>query len=540
MADLQGNTIQDQPYNAQSAADQIAMQRQLAAKLLQTQQPQGQMVPGGPAGFYVRPSPLAQLAAALQQGVGGMMEMKTLKEQNENMSKERASRTMLIDKLLNGSPDGKISPADDNAPSSVIPDTIGNQTTLSQAPPAAPQGQGAALPAMSSQPPAGPPPSAAMPPQAPPQPPQPAPQQPMLPPMTVTAQKPPMSAAMPPDAALQPIATRNDRIKSTTPLSAADRMGAIGDLADTGKFGEAVASSMMTHKYQYIKDDNTGRIIGVSDVNPNDHVTVDAGTGMNPKLAGDAMTLIRNTDPTNRAAMDAANTQLMRMGYTQTPLTPQQFAGLQNTRTESASIPKTEAETQVARATVPKVIADTNVANATVPKIGAETARTQVGTVADQANGVGAIAAKLNSTKSEAAELKTLEDQLSMAYGLADKAAGTYSGIKGGVAKYFGGGADMQKLDAALNNARLQAIVSDEAGQGKVGAGLFKAYQEHSLTREMQPEALKEFINQQRQVVTTRRLSAEAESRAHQYGLDQLGYKDPGASSSSTDPYAGH
>ena len=156
------------------------MQRALAARLIQTQQPKGQVVPGGPNGFYVKPSPLAQLSSTLQQGIGGLLEEKTIKEQNDNMSKERASRSILIDKLLNGTTDGTTSVSNPNQPSMVIPDTVGGQTTQQPVPSTGPAPTSPMPP-----PPATPPqgqPSGAMPPAMPPQggpPGSPPPQQPL-------------------------------------------------------------------------------------------------------------------------------------------------------------------------------------------------------------------------------------------------------------------------------------------------------------------------------------------------------------------------
>ena len=152
-------------------------------------------------------------------------------------------------------------------------------------------------------------------------------------------------------------------------------------------------------------------------------------------------------------------------------------------------------------------------------------------------------AAKAKAT-SEAAELKSLNTQLSWVQSLADKAGGKYGSIKGGVDSYLGtdnqGATNRQKLDAALNNARLQSIVGDEAGQGRVGAGLFKAYQEHSLTGSQTPDTIKAFAGQLQQVIKQRQAAAEAEARAHQYGMDVIGYKDPTPAADDSGRYAGH
>ena len=180
-------------------------------------------------------------------------------------------------------------------------------------------------------------------------------------------------------------------------------MAALGDLADTGKFGEAVASSMMTHKYQYLKNDKTGRIDAVSDTNPNDHVVVTPGSGFDPDVMKSIKPYIDSTDYRNPGAMANLNKMLSTVGMP--TLTPEQVAGMQSTPTETANIdvakanvPKINAEIRVQQVTVPKVVADTSVANATVPKLvadtnlaNANTGSTQVKTAVDQGDAAGEI-----------------------------------------------------------------------------------------------------------------------------------------------------
>lgn len=57
-------------FNYQSEADKVKRKRALALSLMEAKAPQGQMVAGGPAGFYVAPSKGALLASLLTKGLG--------------------------------------------------------------------------------------------------------------------------------------------------------------------------------------------------------------------------------------------------------------------------------------------------------------------------------------------------------------------------------------------------------------------------------------------------------------------------------------
>jgi hypothetical protein len=70
-------------FNYGTNADILKRRRQMAEALMAQGQkmPQGQVVPGGPNGFYVRPSALSGLAAVLQQGLGGYLNHKVDEDQ---------------------------------------------------------------------------------------------------------------------------------------------------------------------------------------------------------------------------------------------------------------------------------------------------------------------------------------------------------------------------------------------------------------------------------------------------------------------------
>lgn len=70
-----------QTFNYQTQADKIKRQRDFAAQLMASKQPQGQMVPGGPNGFYVAPSMLAQMTPAIQAMIGAYMQNNADKSQ---------------------------------------------------------------------------------------------------------------------------------------------------------------------------------------------------------------------------------------------------------------------------------------------------------------------------------------------------------------------------------------------------------------------------------------------------------------------------
>ena len=60
-------------FNYNNESDKVKRRRQIAEGLMQTNGPKGQMVPGGPNGFYVAPSLGEHLSAALQKVLGAYM-----------------------------------------------------------------------------------------------------------------------------------------------------------------------------------------------------------------------------------------------------------------------------------------------------------------------------------------------------------------------------------------------------------------------------------------------------------------------------------
>lgn len=323
---------------------------------------------------------------------------------------------------------------------------------------------------------------------------------------------------------VNPTAQREQLV--SRPKTQSEQMGGILDLLQSGPMGQAMAQQMMTpHQYDYLKDDNTGKIVGVDKVNPNNHVVVDQGTGgMNPKVAADAQTLIRNTDPNNADAVAATNAQLIRMGYTQQPLSAKQIAGMQATSTERADVPLKNAQTNEA---------NTNSAFTAGPKTAqtnAETGLAQTNTSKATADTVSSIATKKGEAQSELAGINKLDQQLATAEGLVGKASGRWTSVGGYLASYAGGGADKQKLDQILNDTRLAGIIQDEENKGRVGSGLFNAYKDHSLTSSMQPEALMQGLKAMRQNLQSQAAAKQGEINAHKFALDAMGYQEPPAS----------
>ncbi len=155
-------------------------------------------------------------------------------------------------------------------------------------------------------------------------------------------------------------------------------------------------------------------------------------------------------------------------------------------------------------------------------------------TLKTNSEAVTSIVGKRSEAQAKLADLTKMESDLQLASGLVGQAnVGPVASQVGGVYnKYLGNSTANDTLDRVLNDSRLQQILQDKGGNGSVGAGLMKAYQGHSMSRDLSPSALSQGLGQALSTVQAQRQALQAEVGAHNYSLGQLGFQDPSASAS--------
>ena len=159
-------------------------------------------------------------------------------------------------------------------------------------------------------------------------------------------------------------------------------------------------------------------------------------------------------------------------------------------------------------------------------------------TMKTNSEAVTSIVGKRGEAQAKLADLTKMETDLQLASGLVGQAnVGPLAGTVGGVYnKFLGNSTANDTLDRVLNDSRLQQILQDKGGNGSVGAGLMKAYQGHSMSRDLSPSALSQGLGQALSTVQAQRAALQAEIGAHNYSLGQLGYQDPAASAAPAAP----
>ena len=152
------------------------------------------------------------------------------------------------------------------------------------------------------------------------------------------------------------------------------------------------------------------------------------------------------------------------------------------------------------------------------------------------ADAVTDLVSKRSDAQSKLADLRKMESDLTLASGLVGQAnVGPLAGTVGGVYnKFLGNSTANDTLDRVLNDTRLQQILQDKGGQGTVGAGLMRAYQGHSMSRDLSPDALSQGLGQALGTVTSQRQALESQIAGQNYALGQMGYSDPSMTGGST------
>lgn len=120
------------------------------------------------------------------------------------------------------------------------------------------------------------------------------------------------------------------RDQANSKASFADQMASLQQLSRTGPMGQQLAQSMT--QAQFSKDwgevkNADGATIGVYNKRNPSEVMNFKGTNAGTKVMDAAMSLVKNTDPSNAAAMQRLNENLTALG--QPPMTPEQVSGMQ-------------------------------------------------------------------------------------------------------------------------------------------------------------------------------------------------------------------
>lgn len=263
-----------------------------------------------------------------------------------------------------------------------------------------------------------------------------------------------------------------------------DQMANLQKIARTGPMGQQLASAMM--QSQFSKDwgeikNADGATVGVYNKRNPSETQAFNGVGVGSKSIETMSNLIKSTDPTNPDAVARLNQTLGAMGIP--PMTAEQVRGMGMTNDQRISA---------------------NQSNA---------------------NAVSSISKAHSEASAQVADLGKVNNDLQYAMSIANDAAGKWRGIGGSISQWFGGNEQRQILSRILNDSTLMSIMQDKGGQGTAGSSLMKAYQEHGLSANMQPEALQQALQQIQAAVQQRVAGKQAEVAAHEYALHQLGYQ---------------